>query len=119
MKNAHIQKTEVSAPNKRHFNLTIPLFPEIEPPVVAALWPNPNTRAGEALAALLEGPLNQADYWQSWRLAASVKELEYFGWVFDKTDIIKPGCRRPIAEYRINHSAPSVIAALELRGVSQ
>lgn len=118
MKRAHSQKTEASAPSKRHFNPTEPLFPELEPPVIAAYWPTRGTRADEALQAAIVGPINQADYWIGWRLAAYVQSLEDDGWCFITRDIIKPGCRRPIKEYRLDRTAPSVISALVARGVS-
>lgn len=116
MKTPPNQTASESAPSKRNFNLTAPLFPELEPPVVAASWPNPNTRDGEALAALLVAPQNQADYWSSWRLGASIKSLQYKGWEFIKRNIIKPGCRKAIAEYELDRTAPSVKAALAFRG---
>ena len=112
MKNARPQNTEASALDKRHFNPTDDLFPELLPPVVAALLPTRGTRADEALQAAIVGPINQADYWIGWRLAAYIKELEYDGWAFIKRDIIKPGCRRPITEYTIDRTDPSTAAAL-------
>ncbi|MBK8317921.1 MAG: hypothetical protein IPL05_04500 [Betaproteobacteria bacterium] len=115
MKNARPQNTEASALDKRHFNPTDDLFPELLPPVVAALLPTRGTRADEALQAAIVGPINQADYWIGWRLAAYIKELEYDGWAFIKRDIIKPGCRRPITEYTIDRTDPSTAAALASR----
>ena len=112
MKNARPQNTEASALDKRHFNPTDDLFPELLPPVVAALLPTRGTRADEALQAAIVGPINQADYWIGWRLAAYIKELDYDGWAFIKRDIIKPGCRRPITEYTIDRTDPSTAAAL-------
>ena len=102
-----------SAPSKRHYNPTAPLFPDLEPPVVAAWLPAAGTRPNDALQALTEGPQNQADYWQGWRLAAYVKALEYDGWRFIKRNIIKPGCRRPITEYELDRTDPGTAAALE------
>ena len=116
MENARSQTTETSAVDKRHFNPTAPLFPELEPPVIAALWPTRGTRADEALQAAIIGPVNQADYWIGWRLAAYIKELEYDGWAFIKRDIIKPGCRREITEYTLDRPDPSTAAALAARG---
>lgn len=104
-----------SAPNKRHFNPSADLFPESLPPVVAALWPTRGTRADEALQAAIIGPVNQADYWQGWRLAAYIKELEYDGWAFIKRDITRPGCRRAIKEYAVDRTDPSTAAALASR----
>lgn len=115
MKNARLQTTEASALDKRHYNPTASLFPELEPPVVAAWWPTAGTRPDEALNALLTGPQNQADYRHGWRLAAHVKELEYSGWRFVKQDIRKPECRRAITQYAIDRTDPGTAAALAAR----
>jgi hypothetical protein len=117
MKNAHSQKAEVSALDKRHFSPTAALFPELEPPIVAAFWPAAGTRAAEALDALLTGPQNQADYWRSWRLAAYVRELRDDGWGIVSQLITKSGCRREISEYRIDYVDPGTVAALKLRDI--
>jgi hypothetical protein len=116
MKTPPNQQAFESAPSKRHFNPTAPLFPELEPPVTAALWPTRGTRADEALQALLQSPQNQADYWIGWRLAAYVQSLEDDGWCFITRDIIKPGCRRAIKEYKLDRTDPSTAAALAARG---
>jgi hypothetical protein len=73
MKNARSQKAGTSA-GQRNYNPSALLFPELEPPVVAAYYPTPGTRADEALQAMMTGPQNQADYWQGWRLGASVTQ---------------------------------------------
>ena len=112
MKTPDLPEGKPSAPSKRNFNPTAPLFPELEPPVVAALWPTRGTRADEALQAAIIGPVNQADYWIGWRLAAYVQSLEYDGWCFIARDIIKPGCRREITEYTLDRTDPSTAAAL-------
>lgn len=101
--------------NEMDYNPTALLFPELEPPVVAAFWPTPGTRADEALQALIVAPQNQADYWMGWRLAAYVKDLEYDGWRFIKRDIAKPNCRRPITEYHLDRADPGTAAALASR----
>ena len=115
MKNARPQTSETSALDKRHSNPLHDLFPESLPPVVPALWPTVGSRADEALQALINAPQNQADYWQGWRLAAYVKELEYDGWCFIKRDICRPNCRRLITEYAIDRTDPGTAAALASR----
>jgi len=105
----------MSALDSRPNHTVNDLFPETLPPVVTAFWPTIGTRADDALQALLIAPQNQADYWQGWRLAAYVKELEYLGWAFLKRDISRPGCRRSITEYRIDRTDPSTAAALASR----
>lgn len=104
MKTPDLPEEKPSAPSKRHFTPTADLFPESLPPVVAALWPTHGTRAHEALQAAIVGPINQADYWIGWRLAAYIKELEYLGWGFIKRDITRPGCRRAITEYTLDRT---------------
>jgi len=106
-----------SAPSKRNSNPTGTLFPELEPPVVAAFWPSNGTRAAEALDALLTGPQNQADYWRGWRLAAYVRELRDDGWGIVSCLIRKPGCRREISEYRLDHADSGTLAALKVRNI--
>ena len=93
------------------------LFPETVPPVMPARWPRPGSRAADALNALMQGPVNQADYLASWRLAASVKQLEYDGWGIIRREAVASGCRGPIAEYRLDRCNPSVMAALASREV--
>lgn len=115
MNTPDLPEEKPSAPSKRNFNPSGDLFPESLPPVVAALLPTRGTRADEALQAAIVGPINQADYWIGWRLAAYIKELEYGGWAFIKRDIIKPGSRRPITEYTLDRTDPSTAAALASR----
>lgn len=111
--------TEVNASAlepRRHF-IASDLFPELLPDAVPARWPMAGTRADEALHALLQGPQNQAAYPHGWRLAASIKSLEYDGWRFTKRDIHRPGCRSAITEYALDRQDPATAAALRLRRV--
>lgn len=114
MKNARTQTTGTSA-GQRNYNPSAPLFPELEPPVVPAFWPAAGTRDDEALQALIEGKQNQADYWRGWRLAAYVNSLRCDGWAIFSRWIIKPGCRREIAEYELDRADPGTAAALASR----
>ena len=104
-----------SAPNKRDYIPPADLFPESLPVVAIAVWPNPHTRAGEVLAAALAGPVNQYDYRGHWRLAASIQHIEDDGWCFIAREVIRPNCRRPIAEYSIDRTDPATAAALASR----
>ncbi|MBL8369098.1 MAG: hypothetical protein JNM54_14470 [Candidatus Accumulibacter sp.] len=116
MKTLPNQTASESAPSKRH-STAEDLFPDTLPRVTIATSPKPGTRPDEALNALLTGPQNQAEYdGQGWRLAAYVQQLEDRGWRFITRDIVRPGCRRPIAEYRIDRSDPGTAAALAARG---
>ena len=67
-------------------------------------YPNPNTQPAKVLARLLNGErLTQPSYGLScWRLAAYIKELDYFGWPIESADVQCPqgvGTGRPIREY--------------------
>lgn len=115
MENARPQTTETSAADERDYTPPADLFPESLPVVAVALWPNPNTRAGEVLAAAIAGPVNQYDYRGHWRLAASIQRLEDDGWRFVAREITRPNCRRPIAEYSIDRADPGTAAALASR----
>lgn len=87
----------------------------IIPPVVVT-WPRPGTRADEALQALLVGPQNQFDFRTGgWRLAANVQKLEDLGWRFVAREIVRPGCRRTIKEYRFDRTDSGTAAALASR----
>lgn len=115
MKSAPDQTAIESAPDKRDYTPQ-DLFPESLPPVTIATSPKPGTRPDEALNALLTGPQNQAEYdGQGWRLAAYVQQLEDRGWRFITRDIVRPGCRRPIAEYQLDRGDPGTAAALAAR----
>jgi hypothetical protein len=117
MKNARPPEGKPSAPDKRNSNPTAALFPELEPAAVPARLPDPNSRAGEALQELLTGrPLTQADYLKTWRLAACIKSLKYDGWGISSELVEHPGCRRPIAQYRLDMQDPGTRAALAARG---
>ena len=101
MKKRPTPKKKSSALDKpRHYNAQ-DLFPETLPPVEAASWPNDNTRAYEALQALLTGPQNQADYRD--------------GWAFCKRDIRRSHCRSTITEYALDRQHPATAAALQAR----
>ena len=115
MENARPHKVKTSALEPRRHHITLDLFNDAPPAIVAAVYPTSGTRPDEALQALLTGPQNQADYINGWRLAAYIKELEYLGWAFIKRDIMRPGCRREITEYTLDRQDASTSAALAQR----
>lgn len=118
-KNARPQNTGTSALDSLNHNAT-DLFPETLPPIVPARIPTPGTRAAEALQALIHAPQNQAEYeGMGWRLAAYVQTLEDYGWGIVSNSITRPGCRRPIAEYRLDRADPRTAAALASRQTGQ
>lgn len=104
MKTLPNQTASESAPSKRDYSPSACLFPELEPPIAAALWPKPETNPGDALARMLTGErLTQPSYgFQGWRLAAYIKELEYLGWAIQRADVPAPPkykVTRPIRMY--------------------
>ena len=116
MRSAHTTEVTVSALDPRHNHNATDLFPDTLPPVTAARFPTPGTRAAEAFQALLTGSQNQADYeGMGWRLAAYVQTLEGYGWGILSRPITRPGCRKPIAEYSLDRTDPSTAAALASR----
>lgn len=116
-KTPNSRNRKLSALCKRYSSLMADLFPETIGPVVPALRPTKGTRADEALQAMIAGPINQAEYTDSWRLAAYVQSLQDSGWSIISRLINHPGCRRPIAEYRLDRADPSTAAALVSMGV--
>jgi len=117
MRSARPTEVNASALEPRRHDTRPDLFPDTLPPIAAATWPKLGTRADEAVNALLTGPQNQADYrGHGWRLAAYIQQLEDRGWRFITREIMRPGCRRPIAEYRIDRGDPGTAAALAARG---
>lgn len=115
MKNVPVQTAIEGALDSRQFSVN-DLFPDTLPTVIAARWPAPNSRADNALAALLTCPQNQADYVDGWRLAAYIRELRDLGWAILTCSIIRPGCRREITEYRLDFAVPETKAGLAGRG---
>lgn len=69
-----------------------------------ASYPPPDTFAGIALAAMLEGQrLRQPDWLHviGWRLAAAIQVLKDSGWPVYAPLIHIPGRKKPIAEYSL------------------
>lgn len=120
MRSAHPAEAKSERPGPRPDSNPTDLFPETLPPVLPALWPEPGTRADEALEVLLTGAaFTQADYLktsQSWRLSAAIKSLRYDGWGIIVRLVTRPRCRRQIAEYRLDFADPATKAAIASRG---
>jgi len=91
------------------------LFPDLLPSIPPASFPSPGSRADEALQALLESPVNQADYWKSWRLAAAIDTLKNLGWPIVRRDIQRPGCRTPVREYALDMQHSAFVTAMQSR----
>lgn len=112
MNSARPQPTGTSAHEQRHSTPTADLFPDTLPPIVPATWPKAGTLEHDVLNRLCSGPLTQADYGESWRLAAYVSELANRGWRLNRRDVVRPGYRTPITEYSLDHTDPRTAAAL-------
>lgn len=112
MKNARPQTTGTSALTQRNSTPPNDLFPDTLPPIAPATWPKDGTIEQDVLNRLCAGPLTQADYSESWRLAAYVLELANRGWRINRKDVIRHGFRTPITEYSLDRTDPRTAAAL-------
>lgn len=82
--------------------------------------PNPNSAEYSALLALLEGELTQIEWLKhgmGWRLAAAIKELDYFGWEPESILLKRDGWTKPIFVYQLPVKAKRLIKQLQSRGV--
>lgn len=96
MKNARPQTSEASALEQRRDSIT-DLFPETVPRRPAPVVPTKRTVKHAALLALIFGPVSQATFERSWRLAAYINELTADGWAIQSREIAWHG--KTIAEY--------------------
>ncbi len=99
MKNARPQTSEASALEQRRDSIT-DLFPETVPRRPAPVVPTKRTVKHAALLALIFGPVSQATFERSWRLAAYINELTADGWAIRSREIAWHG--KTIAEYRLD-----------------
>ena len=78
-------------------------------PIYSPQWPNKSTLACQVLTRLLDGEhLTQISFgFDSWRLSAHIKELDYLGWPIDRDDVTSPNRKRPISKYWLD---PEIIA---------
>ena len=115
MNSARPTEAKASALAQRHFNQPNDLFPDTFSPIAPATWPKEGTIEHDVLSRLCSGPLTQADYSESWRLAAYVLEISHRGWCINRKDVIRPGFRTPITEYSLDRTDPRTAAAIALR----
>ena len=115
MNSARPQTTGTSALEQRHYIQPADLFPNSLPPILPATWPKAGTLEYDVLSRLKAGPLTQADYGESWRLAAYVLQLSQRGWRINRSDVVKPGFRTPITEYSLDRTDPRTAAAVASR----
>lgn len=92
------------------------LIPE---PTFCPKFPNPNSAEYTALVALLEGELTQVEWLrrgEGWRLAATIKELDYLGWKPESIHLRREGWPRPIAVYQLSVKAKRLVKKMQSRG---
>lgn len=90
------------------------LFPETVPRRPAPIVPTKGTVKHTALLALIFGPVSQATFERSWRLAAYINELAADGWAIRSREIVWHG--KTIAEYRLDlDHAPTRAAVAAVR----
>lgn len=88
-------------------------------PAFCPQLPPPNSAAAFALDALLQGDLTQIDWLQrghGWRLAATIKELDYLGWCPVAILVSCSGWARPIARYSLPIFAKQAFYAMRKGG---
>lgn len=113
MKNARPQTSEASALEQRRDSIT-DLFPETVPRRPAPVVPTKRTVKHAALLALIFGPVSQATFERSWRLAAYINELTADGWAIRSRETAWHG--KTIAEYRLDlDHAPTRAAVAAVR----
>jgi len=85
--------------------------PEFKPSV-----PDRDTLEWRALAEMLEGKSIEQPDWlkatRSWRLAATIKKLDYLGWRPNSVPVHRDGHKRPIARYSLPQTAIRIGAAM-------
>ena len=90
------------------------LFPETVPRRPAPVVPTKRTVKHAALLALIFGPVSQATFERSWRLAAYINELTADGWAIRSRETAWHG--KTIAEYRLDlDHAPTRAAVAAVR----
>ena len=99
MKNARPTEVKASALEQRRDSIT-DLFPETVPRRPAPVVPTKRTVKHAALLALRFGPVSQATFERSWRLAAYINELVNDGWAIRSRETAWHG--KTIAEYRLD-----------------
>ncbi len=79
-------------------------------PRPAPIPPTPGTIKHATLSALVAGPITQATFTESWRLAEYVRQLIADHWAVRVREV--PYCGRIIAEYRIDLGDDATRAAV-------
>ena len=114
MANKTPKKNEAPTPSKvsgaSGEQLSFLPVPEFSPKL-----PMKGTLAWDALLTLLQRDLTHIDWLEmgnGWRLAATVKELDYAGWCPRSVPVNVPGCKREIARYSLSPKAKRAAAAM-------
>ena len=87
----------------------------LPPAPFCALMPPQGSTAEQALFDLMERDLTQLDWLREdkgWRLAATIKELDYLGWEPISILVLCDGWGKPIARYSLPAKAKQAFYAL-------
>lgn len=92
-------------------------LPLLAEPEFFPIAPPHGSLAEQALFDLMERDLMQPDWLENgWRLAASIKELDYLGWEPISIRVPYPGKKRPIARYSLSAKAKQAASTMRRGG---
>lgn len=96
-----------------HHQLTLP---GLTPAPFAPTLPAPGSRAETLLHTLVSRKALTQPEWlalgNGWRLAATVKELDYLGWQVRRIRVEVSGWPKPVAQYSLSRRARRLVVAL-------
>lgn len=91
-------------------------LPGLTPAPFAPTPPAPGSRAETLLHTLANRKaLTQLEWLalgNGWRLAATIKELDYLGWQVRRTRVEVAGWPKPVAQYSLSRRARRLVVAL-------
>jgi hypothetical protein len=91
-------------------------LPGLTPAPFNPTLPAPGSRAETLLHTLANSKTLTQPEWlaqgNGWRLAATVKELDYLGWQVRSTRVEVSGWPKPVAQYSLSGRARRLVAAL-------
>lgn len=108
------------APNRANSTGAFEQLSFLPTPEFCPILPTHGTKAAKALEDLMNGEITQLDWippnsFKGWRLAAAIKELDYFGWQ-PKSILITRGQHAGIALYSLDAKAKAAYFTLTKGG---
>lgn len=95
-------------------------LPGLKPAPFNPMQPTPGSRAAALLQTLASRKALTQPEWlalgQGWRLAATVKELDYLGWQICRTRVEVSGWNKPVARYSLSGKARRLVVAMRKAG---